>query len=338
MLLPCLLLSLALATPTSPSARLTLNTAEAEAVLNILEKRTKGAPITDSDWQALFASEPYVRLKKREASMHRDFTDDDFRRFVLSQELLARKEALARTLANWKRADLEAAAARVRTYLPTDATIKAKVYPVIKPKQNSFVFEADTDPAIFLYLDPEQSVSEFQNTVSHESHHIGLTDAQTKYDKIVDAASEPKKAVLNWIGAFGEGEAVLAAAGSAGRHPMEDFSAADRARWDQDMKYVGQELSQLDQFFRDILRGGFKDRETVDHVAFTFFGYRGPWYVVGYKMAVTVEKQFGREELLTCMTDPRHLLVKYNQAAAQLNETAVDKLPLWSDEVIAAMN
>jgi hypothetical protein len=338
MLLPCLLLSLALATPTSPSARLTLNTAEAEAVLNILEKRTKGAPITDSDWQALFASEPYVRLKKREASMHRDFTDDDFRRFVLSQELLARKEALARTLANWKRADLEAAAARVRTYLPTDATIKAKVYPVIKPKQNSFVFEADTDPAIFLYLDPEQSVSEFQNTVSHESHHIGLTDAQTKYDKIVDAASEPKKAVLNWIGAFGEGEAVLAAAGSAGRHPMEDFSAADRARWDQDMKYVGQELSQLDQFFRDILRGGFKDRETVDHVAFTFFGYRGPWYIVGYKMAVTVEKQFGREELLTCMTDPRHLLVKYNQAAAQLNETAVDKLPLWSDEVIAAMN
>jgi hypothetical protein len=118
---------------------------------------------------------------------------------------------------------------------------------------------------------------------------------------------------------------------------MEDVSPADRARWDQDMKYVGHELSQLDQFFRDILRGGFRDRQTIDHVAFTFFGYRGPWYLVGYKMAVTVEKQFGREELRKCMTDPRQLLIKYNEAATKLNETAVDKLPLWSDEVIAVL-
>jgi hypothetical protein len=153
----------------------------------------------------------------------------------------------------------------------------------------------------------------------------------------VEAAPEPKQALLNWIGAFGEGEAVLAAAGSSDRHPMEDFSPADRARWDQDMKYVGQELSQLDQFFRDILRGGFRDRQTIDHVAFTFFGYRGPWYLVGYKMAVTVEKQFGREELRKGMTDPRQLLIKYNEAATKLNETAVDKLPLWSDEVIAVL-
>jgi hypothetical protein len=244
---------------------------------------------------------------------------------------------LTRTLAQWKKADLNAAAKRVGDYLPPGSKIRAKVYPVIKPRQNSFVFEADTDPAIFLYLDPDQSSSDFQNTVAHESHHIGLTDAQTKYDKIVDAAPEPKNAVLNWIGAFGEGEAVLAAAGSADRHPMEDFSPTDRGRWDQDMKYVSQELSEVDQFFRDILRGGFKDRQAIDHVAYTFFGYRGPWYLVGYKMAVTVEKQFGREELLKCMADPRQLLIKYNQAAAKLNETAVDKLPLWSDDVIAAL-
>src|SRR5438270_12355941 len=63
--------------------QLTLNAGEAEAALGILDKRVQGAPITDADWQRLFVTEPYTRLKKREASMHRDFTDDDFKTFVL---------------------------------------------------------------------------------------------------------------------------------------------------------------------------------------------------------------------------------------------------------------
>jgi hypothetical protein len=173
--------------------------------------------------------------------------------------------------------------------------------------------------------------------VAHESHHIGLADAQAKYGKIVEAAAEPKQAVLNWLGGFGEGLAVLAAAGSPDRHPMEGFSMADRVRWNQDMKFFAQEFAHLDQYFCDVLRGGFKDRDTIDHVGFTFFGYRGPWYLVGYRMAVVVEKQMGRAVLLECMTDPRKLLVSYNEAAKKLNKTAVDKLPVWSDEVIAAM-
>jgi hypothetical protein len=315
-----------------------MDTSEADSVLAILQKKASGVAASDADWQRLFSSEPYVRLKKREASMHRDFTDDDFRRFVLSAELSNRREALAQTLARWKQADLNAAADRVKSYLPPGSKVRAKVYPMIKPKPNSFVFEAAADPAIFLYLDPEQSSADFENTVAHESHHIGLTDAQAKYEKMVEAAPEPKRAVLNWVGAFGEGLAVLAAAGSLDRHPMEGFRSDDRVRWDQDMKYVDQELAQVDQFFRDVLRGGFKDRETVDHVAFTFFGYRGPWYVVGYRMAAVVEKQLGREELLKCMTDPRRLLIDYNIAARRLNETASEKLALWSDPVIDAMN
>jgi hypothetical protein len=59
--------------------------------------------------------------------------------------------------------------------------------------------------------------------------------------------------------------------------------------------------------------------------------------VVGYKMAVVVEKQFGREALLECIADPRKLMLRYNEAAKKTNETAVERLPLWSDEVIAAM-
>lgn len=53
-------------------------------MLAILNKRATGKDVTAADWQKLLASEPYVRLKKREASMHRDFTDEDFKAFVQS--------------------------------------------------------------------------------------------------------------------------------------------------------------------------------------------------------------------------------------------------------------
>src|SRR5438552_1899327 len=111
--------------------RLTLNTDEAEAVLAILDKRSAGTPITDADWQSLFVTEPYTRLKKREASMHRDFTDDDFKTFVLSPDLAAKAPQLRHTLEAWKQTDVAASARGVLTYLPEQAVIKAKVFPVI---------------------------------------------------------------------------------------------------------------------------------------------------------------------------------------------------------------
>jgi hypothetical protein len=38
---------------------------EADAALAILDKRSASEPLTDADWQALFSTEPYERLKKR---------------------------------------------------------------------------------------------------------------------------------------------------------------------------------------------------------------------------------------------------------------------------------
>src|SRR5215469_1484929 len=45
---------------------------EADAVLAILNKRHEAQQVSASDWQTLFATEPYQRLKKREAAMHND--------------------------------------------------------------------------------------------------------------------------------------------------------------------------------------------------------------------------------------------------------------------------
>jgi hypothetical protein len=314
-----------------------LDTSQADALLVILDKRAAGNAVGDADWQKLFSSEPYVRLKKREASMHRDFTDEDFKHFVLSEGLAKKAPQLARTLETWKKADWRAVAKRILAYLPADARVKASVYPVIKPKTNSFVFETNTNPAIFLYVDPEESQSEFENIVAHESHHIGFSGANRHYTEQINSLPPNPQKAGEWMGAFGEGLAVLAAAGSADVHPLHDFNSDQRTRWDQDFKFVDQQLDELNQFFLDLIQGGFARPDVADHVGFTFFGYRGPWYTVGYLMGQTVEKRFGRAVLIECMADPRQLLAKYNQAATEQNASGKEKLPLWGAEVLTAV-
>ena len=314
------------------------DTSEADAVLAIVDLRAAGKPVTNADWQKLFSSTPYVRLKKREASMHRDFTDEDFRSFVVSDDLAKQMPAIRQTLATWKKADLAAVAVRILPYLPDDSRVKASVYPVIKPKTNSFVFETSTDPAIFLYVDPKQSLAEFENIVAHESHHIGYADASKQYEQKIQSLPANARKAAEWMGAFGEGMAVLAAAGSTEVNPVKDFPADQQIRWDQDIKNADQDLITVNQFFLDLIGGGYAKPEVADHTGFLFFGYRGPWYTVGYMMGSMIEKRFGRAVLVQCMADPRLLLAKYNEAATEQNAVGKQhKLPLWSDEVLKAV-
>lgn len=313
--------------------KLQFNTDESEAVLAILDKRSAGTAANDSDWQRLFATEPYIRLKKREAAMQRDFTDDDFKKFVLSPELTTKASALRQTLEAWKRTDLEASARRALQYLPEQAHIKAKVFPVIKPITNSFVFETESDPTIFLYLDPEESAAKFENSVAHELHHIGYSSiAPIAEARQKDVPANAKPAV-EWMGAFGEGFAMLAAAGGPDVDPHAASSPKEHARWDHDLGNFDQDLVALQRFFLDVIDKKFESKEKIDEKAYSFFGdAQGAWYTVGYKMAITVEKQFGRKTVIDCMLDPRQLLLRYNQAARA--SPGLVKPALWSPELL----
>ena len=312
---------------------LTFDTSEADAVLTILDKRSINAPVTNDDWQKLFTCEPYIRLKQREAAMKRPFTDDDFKTFVMSDDLLHRAPALKQTLAAWKKADLNAAAKRVLSYLPASAVIHAKVYPVIKPRTNSFVWEPKTNAAIFLYLDPEKSSGEFENTVAHELHHIGF--ASVKEDPGTTANLSPEaRATVEWMGAFGEGMAMLAAAGGPDVHPHANSKPEVRARWDHDMANFNRDLKQVEAFFFDILNGKLKTEEEQNKIGMEFFGVQGPWYTVGYKMASMVEKRFGRAALIETMSNYPKLLALYNQAASEQNAKGGSQLSTWSPELL----
>jgi len=248
--------------------------------------------------------------------------------------LAAKASALRKTLDAWKRADLAASAQRALAYLPEQAVIRAKVFPEIKPKTNSFVFDTATDPAIFLYLDPEQSAAKFENTVAHELHHIGYSSvaplARTRQNNLPPNL----KPAVDWMGAFGEGFAMLAAAGGPDVDPHAASSPEEHARWDHDLANFNSDLGALQQFFLDIISGRLSAQD-ANEKASTFYGdAQGAWYTVGYKMSVIVEKRFGRKVLIDCMLDPRELLARYDQAAKELNERQNEKLALWSPELM----
>jgi hypothetical protein len=312
--------------------QLVVDTSEGDAVLSILAKRRAGETIPASDWERLFESEPYRSLKRREAEMKRAFDDAEFRRFVLSDELLEQAEPLRRTLAAWTKADLAAAARRVLAYLPAEARIRAKVFPMIKPKTNSFVFDVDNDPKVFLYLDPARTAAQFENTVAHELHHIGLASVADEAEAALADLPAPARKAAGWMGAFGEGIAMLAAAGGPDIHPHAASPAEDRARWDRDVATFGRDLRLVEQFFLDIIDGRLAGEDAIRERGFAFFGVQGPWYTVGWKMAAVVEREYGRAALIECMLDPRRLLATYNRAARREKGA-----PLWSPRLLKAV-
>lgn len=321
------------------SVAVTIIPDESDAILTILSKKLSDGTITEQDWQQLFSSEGYVRLKKREASLRRDFTDEEFKSFVLSDTLASRFQILKTTLDKWKNANATNAAKRALAYLPQGARIKTKIYPVIKPRTNSFVFEIMTDPAIFLYLNPDVSIEQFENTLAHELHHIGYANScAAQSTELSEESTLPKnvRTVLEWIGAFGEGFAMLAAAGGPDTHPHAASKPEDKARWDNDMKNVNDDLKKVEQFFLDILENKMTPEE-IQKTAFSFFGIQGPWYTVGWKMAATIEKKYGRAKLIECLCDPRVLLLTYNQAALEHNRVSRDLLAIWSPLLIESI-
>jgi hypothetical protein len=329
-----LLAFLVLASPGGPGEhaflRVTFVTDEADAVLAILAKRREGKMVTEGDWRRIFSSDGYRRLERRETGMGRPFEQKDFRRFVESAELLSRREALAATVSTWKRADAPAAARRALAYLPAGASIHATIYPVIKPRENSFVSDLDSDPAIFLAVDPAVSRPKLENTLAHELHHVG--DAQSCRNE-APHGSETVTATRKWLSAFGEGIAMLAAAGGPDVHPHAVSPAPERERWDRDVARVNDDFAQLVRFFDDVADGRLAG-EAADARAMSFFGVQGPWYTVGYTMAVTVERAFGRADLVERLCDPAAFLAAYNRAAAAENRKGGPPRPVWPEALL----
>ncbi len=321
----------------SPSVQLTLDTSEAEQALRILQKESEHRAVTPGEWQQLFSTVPYQWLKAREAAMGRSFSDEDFQKFLLSPEALARQQEWEQTLAEMKQANMPAIGAGVLEWLPEGATIHARVFPEIKPKHNSFVWTMPGNgPAIFLYLE-RQTKAQFENTVAHECHHIGLRSLEQRQVAIQAGLPENVQTAIHWMSAFGEGEAMLAAAGSVDKHPHWEDDALSRARWDSDMMHFNADLEAVQQMLTEILDGTLKGDEAIGRRAAPFWGDQGAWYTVGYEMAALVERAYGRQTFNECLLDPRKLLTLYNKVALEANAKGAS-LATWSPDLLSRLD
>ena len=314
----------------SGSVRVTLITDEAEAVLRLVGAKQP----TAADWERLWSSDGYRRLQRREAAMGRAFTDSSFEAFVRADSTRARADAFARTLKAWSAADLAGAGRRALAYLPPRSIIRAKVYLLVKPRTNSFVFDTNTDPAILLYLDPAVTPAKLENTVAHELHHIGYAaNCKAPEDTTL---TQGARAARVWVSAFGEGLAMLAAAGGPDHHPHEVSPPEERARWDRDIAHAGEDLKTVDRFLTDVATGRLSDPDSIRVRGMSFFGVQGPWYTVGYMMAQSIEQMMGRDALIATICDPVSLLETYNRAFAS-GVTCRLAPPIWSPELLAAL-
>lgn len=309
-----------------------LDSSEAAAALQILYKRQRNEPIDSRDWQILFASDGYTHLKEREAAMGRAFTDSSFRAFLMSDTLLARAADLKRVLPELEPMDVSAAARRALAYLPAGTRLHARLFLEIKPITNSFVFTGrDSTPSIFLYVDPRRTLAQLENTISHELHHIGLNSAcpDRSYSKVPPAQAM----LLQYLGGFGEGQAMLAAAGSPDVHPHATDDDSIQKRWDRDVAHAPADIEDLSRFFESVLDGRIASADSVARQGRTYFGVQGPWYTVGWLMASTIERQLGRDVLVGSLCDPPRFLLLYNTAATRAKERGAH-LPTWKPELI----
>jgi len=321
-------------TARTPAIRLRLDSTEADQAILILERERSGRHVAEQEWKRLFATAPYRALKAREASIGAPFTDDQFKAFLSSPDALAQLDMWKHTVAGMKTADMAAIGKRDLEWLPAGATLRANVFPEIKPRPNSFVWKAEPSdaPAIFLAVQ-KQSPDSFENTVAHELHHIGLESLEARQEALQAGLPAQAKLAVKWMGAFGEGEAMLAAAGSDDRHPHWEDDAVARARWDSDMMHFNADLNSVQDLLLDILDGKLTTDAEIQKRAAPFWGYQGAWYTVGYEMAALVDKRFGRKSFDECLLDPRLLLERYNQVAEEANAKGAS-LATWSPELM----
>lgn len=312
---------------------------EADAALAIMDSLNSGEPVTDGQWSTLWKSEGYTRLLERQVSIgQEEGFGDKLAAWLQAPENYERATVLRDAVDGYRHFEASAAGSRAGAYLPEGVVLEASFYPVIKHTTNTFVFDLQGDPAIFVYVNPENSPVFVESLLTHELHHIGLAQCPEIVD--YENLTDDQQWVTGMLTMFGEGLAVLATAGGPNTHPHFYSTPDEWAIWERDVINVASDLARVESFFKSVIDGTLpkeKRRQTLFKFIVTPEVPQGPAYTLGWKMASLVERRFGRNALLETMCDPRALLKLYNEAVKETLAAGTPNLPVWSDEFIRAL-
>jgi hypothetical protein len=312
---------------TDECVQLQIDAAEAEAALTIASRSHAGLPILEEHWLALLTGAGYLCWKRRMSAVGQPFSDADYLRFLLSSTVIDSLHQLRQTLSEWRNANWELAALRALDWLPASARICASIYLVLTPGANSFYYAEEDERSVFFALDPALTPAEFENRMVHELHHVGFFGlARCKTSGQLAAV----QSAVEWTASFAEGMAMLAAAGGASVHPHAPSRPETRARWDREIGRIKQDQRRIENFLLDVVHGRMTQEEELQ-AGHALLGVQGPWYTVGWKMAATIERAYGKQALLDCMAEGPQLMRLYNQAAA------AQGLMGWSPELISKL-
>lgn len=311
---------------------------EARAAVHILELRDAGRVPTWQDWERIWQSEGFLRLVERQEAMGRGGTREGIEAYLMDDATLARLSEFRAGVARWESVSAEEAGAMASAYLSPGTRLEAKVYPVIKHTSNSFVFDLTNDPAIFFTIGTFTDADELTNVMAHELHHVGSARC-AEPTGLGDLAPSARR-VVSWLSAFGEGMAMLAAAGGPAAHPHHASTSAAWLVWERDIAHAESDLTEVIRFFEGILHGTIPEDEQRDRL-FRFISRdgvpQGAFYTVGWKMAAAVERAFGRQRIIESVCDPRILIASYNAVVRSVDSPSERQLVLWPDELLGAI-
>lgn len=307
---------------------------QCEAALEVIEFNVKGNPtLRNSSLEKLFNTKGYLWLKERELAMGelgQAFSDEKFKEFILSDNLKEKLHQLQAVLSKLRDLDMEEMVEKAQGYLPEDFPIDSYLVPLIKPLENSFVYQIDGKIAVFLYLNPQYTKAEMENIIIHELHHVGLGEIYKAIPSQIENSG--LREIFRWTQALGEGYAMLAAAGGVDQHPVF-YDSELKNKWDQRMDSFADDFEQVNKFFIKLLKQELNEADAMEK-GFEMFGIQGPWYTVGWQVAVTIEKVYGRKSLIECIANPLQQFAMFNNAI-KIHNLEQRIVPLgWSGEII----
>ncbi len=263
----------------------------------------------------------------------RSLTASDFVRYAGSSEMTTQLSRMQLSLREWHMSSAPRAEQRVSAYLPTEARLSFTVVVVLAPAFDTAEFDTNPeDPRVFVPFTPSMLRARVDTYLGEQVFLLASATQLQEWRASNRRASRRSCMSYESAAEFRRGIALLASAGGPGLHLCGTCPLEQRERWDENLRAFAPDLQSLNALLLATARGKV-NAETL-HSQLEAIG-PVPWQVVGYRMAVIVERYFGLRVLPSMFRDPRQLLSFYNRAAAAQNLTSSQTpLPLWSTELL----